>query len=160
MSLLVLVDVLLERLLLLFRSCACDGWKQCWAPMTTPFLARGAFPANRSSRLRRRRPKMACSSFSSGVSSLLLLGAILPTRMSPGPTRVPTRTTPFSSRLARARSETLGMFPRVELFAAELGLADFDVVLFDVDRGEGDVLLHQPLADDDGVFEVVAIERS
>ena len=30
------------------------------------------------------RPKIACSSFSSGVSSLLLLGATLPTRMSPG----------------------------------------------------------------------------
>ena len=44
-----------------------------------------------------------------------------------------------------------------ELFAAELGLADFDVVLLDVNRGER-VVLHQPLADDDGVFEVVAVE--
>ena len=44
-----------------------------------------------------------------------------------------------------------------ELLAAQLGLADFDVVFLDVDRGE-DVLLHQPLADDDGVFEVVAVE--
>ena len=30
------------------------------------------------------RPKIACSSFSSGVSSLLDLGETLPTRMSPG----------------------------------------------------------------------------
>src|SRR4051812_5895428 len=45
-----------------------------------------------------------------------------------------------------------------ELFAAELRLADLDVVLLDVDRGER-VLLHQPLADDDRVFEVVAVER-
>ena len=44
-----------------------------------------------------------------------------------------------------------------ELLAAELGLADLDVVLLDVDRGER-VFLHQPLADDDGVFEVVAVE--
>ncbi len=44
-----------------------------------------------------------------------------------------------------------------ELFAAKLGFADFDVIFLDVNRGE-DVFLHQPLADDDGVFEVVAIE--
>ena len=44
-----------------------------------------------------------------------------------------------------------------ELFAAELGLADFDVVFLDVNRGER-VFLHEPLADDDGVFEVVAVE--
>ena len=32
------------------------------------------------------RPKIACSSFSSGLSSLLDFGLTLPTRMSPGPT--------------------------------------------------------------------------
>ena len=55
------------------------------------------------------RPKIACSSFSSGVSSVLLLGLTLPTRMSPGLTYVPTCTIPVSSRLRSAFSETLGM---------------------------------------------------
>ena len=40
-----------------------------------------------------------------------------------------------------------------ELLAAQLGLANFDVELFDVDRGVG-VVLHQLFADDDGVLEV------
>src|SRR5205085_7913316 len=43
-----------------------------------------------------------------------------------------------------------------EFFAAQLSLADFDVVFFDVNRSE-DIFLHQPLADDNGVFEVVAV---
>ena len=43
-----------------------------------------------------------------------------------------------------------------ELLAAQLGLADFDVELFDVDRGVR-VVLHQLFADDDGVFEVEAV---
>ena len=43
-----------------------------------------------------------------------------------------------------------------ELLAAELGLADLDLELLDVDRGV-DVFLHQPLADDDRVLEVVAV---
>src|SRR5207253_1833663 len=44
-----------------------------------------------------------------------------------------------------------------ELFAAQLGLTNFDVVLLNVNRGE-DVFLHEPLIDDNGIFEVVAIE--
>ena len=55
------------------------------------------------------RPKMACKSFSSGVNSVLLLGETLPTRISPDRTYVPIRTTPFSSRLRRAFSLTLGI---------------------------------------------------
>ncbi len=55
------------------------------------------------------RPKIACSSFSSGVSSLFDLGETLPTRMSPGTTKVPMRTMPLSSRLPSALGETFGM---------------------------------------------------
>ncbi len=43
-----------------------------------------------------------------------------------------------------------------ELLAAELGLADLDLELLDVDR-RVDVLLHDPLGEDDRVFEVVAV---
>ena len=43
-----------------------------------------------------------------------------------------------------------------ELLAAELRLADFEVELFDVDRGVG-VGLDQLLADDDGVLEIEAV---
>src|SRR5256885_701867 len=53
------------------------------------------------------RPKMACKSFSSGVSSERDFGDTLPTRMSPGTTKVPTRTTPCSSRLFSALGLTL-----------------------------------------------------
>ena len=45
-----------------------------------------------------------------------------------------------------------------ELFLAELGLADFELELLDVHRGVG-IVLHQPFADDDRVFEVVAVPR-
>ena len=44
-----------------------------------------------------------------------------------------------------------------ELFLAELGLADLDLELLDVDRGEA-VFDQQALIDDDRVFEVVAVE--
>src|SRR5205823_8715994 len=43
-----------------------------------------------------------------------------------------------------------------ELLAPQLGLANFDVVLLDVNRGER-VFLDEALADDDRVLEVVAI---
>ena len=43
-----------------------------------------------------------------------------------------------------------------EFLAAQLGFADFDVELLDVDRGVG-VVLHQLFADDDGVFEVETV---
>src|SRR5690606_27766879 len=44
-----------------------------------------------------------------------------------------------------------------ELLASQLGLADFHVERVDVDAREG-VVLDESLADDDGVFEVVAVE--
>jgi len=43
-----------------------------------------------------------------------------------------------------------------ELLAAELGFADLDVELLDVDRGVG-IVLHELLADDDGILEVEPI---
>ena len=54
-------------------------------------------------------PKMARSSFSSGLSSVSPLGVILPTRMSPGATSAPMRTMPRSSRSFSASSPTFGM---------------------------------------------------
>ena len=44
-----------------------------------------------------------------------------------------------------------------ELLPAELGLADLNVELLDVNRGEH-IVLHQPLADDNRVLEVVPVE--
>jgi hypothetical protein len=63
--------------------------------------------------------------------------------MSPGPTRVPTRTMPALVEVRQRALADVGM-SRVKLLAAELGLADLDVVLLDVDRGER-VVLDQPL---------------
>ena len=54
-------------------------------------------------------PKIARSSFSSGVSWVSPFGVILPTRMSPGFTLAPMRTMPESSRSLSASSETFGM---------------------------------------------------
>ena len=87
------------------------------------------------------RPKIACSSFSSGVSSLFDLGETLPTRMSPGLTKVPMRTMPFSSRLRQRLGRDVGDVAG-ELLLAQLRLADLDLELLDVDRGVG-VVLHQ-----------------
>jgi hypothetical protein len=53
-------------------------------------------------------PKIARSSFSSGVSWVSPFGVILPTRMSPALTLAPMRTMPESSRSFSASSETLG----------------------------------------------------
>src|ERR1700748_1371124 len=84
-----------------------------WAPMTTPSVPAGTssesfFTSSPA------RPKIACSSFSSGESSVFTFGATV------------------------------------------LGLADFDIELFDVNRSER-IGLHELFADDDGVFEVVAV---
>ena len=45
-----------------------------------------------------------------------------------------------------------------DLLLAELRVAGVDLVLLDVDRGEG-VVLHEVLAEDDRVFEVVTLPR-
>jgi len=54
-------------------------------------------------------PKIARSSFSSGVSWVSPFGVILPTKISPGFTLAPIRTIPDSSRSFNASSETFGM---------------------------------------------------
>ena len=54
-------------------------------------------------------PKMARSSFSSGVGSDSPFGVILPIRISPGFTSAPIRIIPYSSRSFVASSETLGI---------------------------------------------------
>ena len=102
-------------------------------------------------------PKMARSSFSSGVIGLSPLGVTLPTRMSPGWTSAPMATMPASSRLRRASSPTLGM-SRVISSGPSLVSRAIDLELLDVDRGE-DVVGHDPLGDQDRVLEVVAVPR-
>jgi hypothetical protein len=54
-------------------------------------------------------PKMARSSFSSGVIGLSPFGVTLPTRMSPARTSAPMKTMPASSRFFSAESPTFGM---------------------------------------------------
>jgi hypothetical protein len=54
-------------------------------------------------------PKMARSSRSSGASSVSLFGVIFPTKISPGFTSAPTRTTPSGPKLRKASSLTLGI---------------------------------------------------
>ena len=102
-------------------------------------------------------PKMAVSSFSSGDSSVSPFGVILPTRMSPGLTCAPMRTMPRSSRSTSALVGDVRDFPG-DLLLPALGVADVQLELLDVDR-RVDVVLHQPLAEDDRVLEVVPVPR-
>ncbi len=102
-------------------------------------------------------PKMARSSRSSGASSVSLFGVILPTRMSPGFTSAPTRMTPSGPRLLERFIADVRNVAR-DFLGAELGVAGADFEFIDVDGGE-DVLLHDALADEDGVLEVVAVPR-
>ena len=76
--------------------------------MTVPFIPDGtrsevSFTSEAFS------PKMARSSFSSGVSCVSPFGVTLPTRMSPAATVAPTNTIPDSSSFASALSLTFGM---------------------------------------------------
>ena len=76
--------------------------------MTVPFIPDGtrsdvSFTSDAFS------PKMARSSFSSGVSCVSPFGVTLPTRMSPAATVAPTKTIPDSSSFASALSLTFGM---------------------------------------------------
>src|SRR5690606_40423314 len=45
----------------------------------------------------------------------------------------------------------------LDLLGAQLGVAGVDLVLLDVDRGQ-EVIFHEAVADDDGVFVVVACQ--
>ena len=79
-----------------------------FVPITTP-LSDGVALSDASFTSPALSPKIARSSFSSGVGSLSPFGVILPIIMSPGPTWAPTRIIPRSSRSFVASSETLGM---------------------------------------------------
>ena len=85
------------------------------------------------------RPKMACSSFSSGVSSVFDFGETLPTRMSPG---CDVGAHADDAALVEVAEHLFADVGDVagEFLAAELRLADFDVEFLDVDRGVGVVL--------------------
>ena len=101
------------------------------------------------------RPKMACSSFSSGVSSLFDFGRHLAhenvARKDESADADDAVFVEVGQRLGRNIRDVAR-----ELFLAQLGLADFDLELLDVDRGVG-IFLDQLLADDDGVLEVVTV---
>ncbi len=102
-------------------------------------------------------PKMARSSFSSGVSWVSPFGVTLPTRMSPARTSAPMKAMPASSSFARAASPTFGMSSG-DFLGSQLGIASHAGQLFDVDRGEA-IFLHHALGDEDRVLEVVAVPR-
>ena len=74
--------------------------------------------------------------------------------MSPGLTVAPMRMMPLSSRLRRNGLADVRNVAR-DFFRSQLGVARFDFELLDVDRGVV-VFLDQLLADQDGVFKVVA----
>ena len=89
------------------------------------------------------RPKIACSSFSSGVSSVLRLGRDLAHQ---DVARLDVGADADDAVLVQVAQHLLGDVGDVagELLAAQLGLADLDLELLDVDRGV-DVVLHQLL---------------
>ena len=100
---------------------------------------------------------MARSSFSSGVIGLSPFGVILPTRMSPG--------SHFGAdiddaRLVEVAQRFLADVRDVagDVLRPELGVAGHDLEFLDVDRGE-DVVLHDPLGDQDRILVIVAVPR-
>ena len=98
---------------------------------------------------------MACSSFSSGVSSVFDLGRDLAHQDVARPHVGADAHDAVLVEVAQGLFADVGNVAG-ELLAAQLGLADFDLELLDVDRGVG-VVLHQLFADDDRVLEVVAV---
>jgi hypothetical protein len=100
-------------------------------------------------------PKMARSSFSSGVSWVSPLGVTLPTRMSP--------VAHLGTDVDDARLVQLGQrrFTDVgdiagDLLRTQLGVAGQAGQLLDMDAGEA-IFLHHALGDEDRVLEVVAV---
>ncbi len=124
--------------------------------MTMPFIPGGAL-SDASLTSPAFSPKIALSSFSSGVGFRLALGRDLADQdvafedLGADPDD-PVLVEVLHGLLAHVRD-----LPR-QLLLAALGVADLEVELLDVQRGEG-VLRHGALVDDDGVLEVVAAPR-
>ena len=102
-------------------------------------------------------PKIARSSFSSGVSWVSPFGVTLPTRMSPAFTSAPMKAMPASSSLRERRSPTFGMSavissgPSLVSRATQVSSSMWIVVK----RSSCD----HALGDQDRVLEVVAVPR-
>ncbi len=99
-------------------------------------------------------PKMARSSFSSGVSWVSPLGVTLPTRMSPGLHGRADADDAALVEIAQRAFADVGNVAR-DFFRPQLGVARLDLELLDVDGGVI-VLLHHLLRNQDRVLEVVA----
>ena len=102
-------------------------------------------------------PKIAVSSFSSGLSSVSPFGRDLADQ---DVARLDVGADPDDAALVEVHHALVGDvgdFPG-DLLLAPLGVADVQLELLDVDR-RVDVVLHQPLAQDDGVLEVVPVPR-
>ena len=102
-------------------------------------------------------PKIARSSFSSGVSWVSPFGVTLPTRMSPGLTLGADADDAALVEIAQVRLRHVRDVPR-DLFRPELRVARLDLELLDVDRRVV-VVLHHALGDENRVLEVVAAPR-
>ena len=102
-------------------------------------------------------PKMARSSFSSGVSWVSPLGVTLPTRMSPGLHGRADADDAALVEIAQRDFAHVGNVAR-DFFRSQLGVARLDLELLDVDGGVV-VLLHHLFRDQDRVLEVVAAPR-
>ena len=102
-------------------------------------------------------PKIARSSFSSGVSWVSPFGVTLPTRMSPGVDFGADVDDARFVELRSAASPTFGM-SRGDFLRSELRVARDTGQFLDVDGREA-VLLDDALGDQDRVFEVVAVPR-
>ncbi len=98
----------LRRLSSFFDSASFFLRLKSFVEITTPFMPGGAF-SDASFTSPAFSPKIAFSSFSSGVGSDSPFGVILPIRMSPSTTSAPMRTMPFSSRSFVASSLTFGI---------------------------------------------------
>ena len=99
-------------------------------------------------------PKMARSRRSSAVSSVSPLGVTLPTRMSPARTSAPMRMMPSLVQVAQRVVADVGNVAG-DLLRPQLGVAGLGLVFLDVNGGV-DVLLHQALAQQNGVLVVIA----
>src|ERR1700694_4043586 len=127
-----------------------------WTSITVPLMPEGtrklvSFTSEGFS------PKIARSSFSSGVSWVSPFGVTLPTRTSAAS---PSRADVDDARLVEAREHALREVRDVagDLLGPELGVARDDHQLLDVDRGVA-VLGDDALGDEDGVLGVVAVPR-